>query len=315
MGLLGKITYEVDSECGGKEVMPEKIEQLLKKIHILFAKSDRYMHSEDEIIVSKKEMFRILEELNYAIYEMLDQCELTQVSKEKARAQIEKETENIISVANKSAEDIYAASMMYSDNMLSEVKQVVKGQMSRIQEEYQRMEQFLEGRASAIMRNRDELHEQLLDMADGKMYLKIVNEQRKRDEIKNRTASLQLKEAKATVASGSGQTVESGVYNDIPELDEEKWVGRGSVGTSRPEIKVNINHVAKVRKAALEEVSIGNLGELPPPSGQIYSADDFNLDAEYDQWKEGDKLEIQDNVQENPESLKQKIQTIFAKTK
>lgn len=313
-GLLGKITNKVDREYGGIEIMPEKIEQLLKKIHILFAKSDRYMNSEDEVIISKKEMFRILEELNYAIYEMLDQYEMTQVSKEKAKAQIEKQTENIIESANKSAEDIYAASIMYSDNMLSEVKKAVQGQINRIQEEYHLMEHFLEGRVSAIMRNRDELHEQLQDMSDDKMYLKMIEEQRKREKRQNRTANPEGGNTHMEAIPGPGKVIEAG-YHSVPELDE---VGDNSfvqTGNSTPDIKVNIDHVAKVRKAALEEKENRTGQEVPPPSGQVYTADDFDLDAEYYKWKTGEETEEDETPQENGESLRQKIQTIFGKTK
>lgn len=313
-GLLGKITNKVDREYGGNGIMPEKIEQLLKKIHILFAKSDRYMNSEDEIIISKKEMFRILEELNYAIYEMLDQYEMTQVSKEKAKAHIEKQTENIIDSANKSAEDIYAASIMYSDHMLSEVKKVVQGQINRIQEEYHVMEHFLDGRVSAIMRNRDELHEQLQDMADDKMYLKIVEEQRKREKTQNRTTSSEGGKNHIAAIPGPGRVVEAG-YHDVHDLAEESGSGFVESGTATPAIKVNVDHVAKVRKAALEERSSLKDQEVAPPAGQIYTADDFDLDAEYYKWKTGDEEEGQDSAQDNGDSLKQKIQTIFGKTK
>ncbi|RDU22581.1 hypothetical protein [Anaerosacchariphilus polymeriproducens] len=297
--------------------MPEKIEQLLKKIHILFAKSDRYMNSEDEIIVSKKEMFQILEELNYAIYEMMDQYEMTQVSKEKAKAQMEKETENIVANANKSAEDIYAASIMYSDNMLSEVKKVVQGQINRIHEEYHLMEHFLDSKVSAIMRNRDELHEQLQDMADDKLYLNIIEEQRKRDEIKRKAVNLERGRANNTVnTADSNRKLEADAY-EIPDMDGQLGMSYKDSGATLPEIKVDIEHVAKVRQAALEESSNKKMEIVPPAKGQAYSTDDFDLDAEYYNWKQEQEPEsdAQESVQENNETLKQLIHTIFGKTK
>lgn len=312
--LLGKITYKVDRECGGI-VMPEKIEQLLKKIHILFAKSDKYMNSEDQIIVSKKEMFQILEELNYAIYEMMDQYEMTQVSKEQAKAQVEKETEKMIGDAHKSAEDIYAASIMYSDNMLSEVKKVVQGQIQRIHEEYHIMEHFLESRVSTIMRNRDELHEQLQDMADDKLYLKIIEEQRKRDEIKRKTVNLERDRVNNTVNTADlNKTFEVDDF-EIPDMNKQEEKNYQNARAGLPDIKVDVDHVAKVRQAALAEGSNKNSDMVPTAKDQAYSSDD--LDAEYYKWKQEQEPEsnTKESGQENQEKIKQIINTIFGKTK
>ena len=58
----------------GVSSMPTRVEEIVKKIHILFAKSEAYQNSPDLVVLSKTEMFTLLEQLNEAIYEVLDTC-------------------------------------------------------------------------------------------------------------------------------------------------------------------------------------------------------------------------------------------------
>ena len=70
--------------------MPTRVEEILKQIHILFAKGETYQNSPDLVILSKTDMFALLQELNEAMYEVLDQYEATTRSKEMARLETAK---------------------------------------------------------------------------------------------------------------------------------------------------------------------------------------------------------------------------------
>ena len=47
--------------------MSEKLEQIMKKIHIHLANCPESPYSREDLIVSKKRIFDLLEELNYAV--------------------------------------------------------------------------------------------------------------------------------------------------------------------------------------------------------------------------------------------------------
>ena len=81
--------------------MPTRVEEIVKKIHILFAKSEAYQNSPDLVVMSKNEMFTLLEQLNEAIYEVLDRYEATTRAKEKARLETERQASEIIAEAKK----------------------------------------------------------------------------------------------------------------------------------------------------------------------------------------------------------------------
>ena len=49
--------------------MSDKLEQAMKKIHIYLANCKESAYSSEDLIVSKKRIFSLLEELNYAVYD------------------------------------------------------------------------------------------------------------------------------------------------------------------------------------------------------------------------------------------------------
>ena len=105
--------------------MPTRVEEIVKKIHILFAKSESYQNSPDLVILSKTEMFTLLEQLNEAIYEVLDQYEATTRAKEKARLETERQASEIIAEAKRGAEDVQAASLTFTDSSLDELSSLI----------------------------------------------------------------------------------------------------------------------------------------------------------------------------------------------
>ena len=63
----------------------DKVEHILKNIHLLFSRSQIYDESGQWIIVEKSQFFDLLEELNLAIYEVMDQYEATTQKHELAK--------------------------------------------------------------------------------------------------------------------------------------------------------------------------------------------------------------------------------------
>ena len=119
--------------------MPDKIEKILKEIHVLLAGCPSANESGSEVIVNKKEVFLLLERLNYAILEVMDAWEVNERSKEMAIQRVQKDAQKIIDDASKSAEEIYAASIIYSDDALNELRDTVFKSRKNVMKEYEAM--------------------------------------------------------------------------------------------------------------------------------------------------------------------------------
>lgn len=85
----------------------EKTEIVLRKIHVFFSKAEPYNGSKRSVVVDKNEMMDLLKELNDCIYEMMDEYELTEQSRDKAERRQKKQADERVFEARKSAEDIY----------------------------------------------------------------------------------------------------------------------------------------------------------------------------------------------------------------
>ena len=80
----------------GMEInMADKLEQTMKKIHIYLANCQESAYSSEELIVSKKRIFALLEELNYAVYEAMEEYEVTVAARDRGIAQAERQAADI----------------------------------------------------------------------------------------------------------------------------------------------------------------------------------------------------------------------------
>lgn len=67
------------------------------------------------MIVDKKQMSDLLARLSASIYMLMDEYELTQQSRDAADREARKRGEEIVWDASRKAEDVYAASVLYTD--------------------------------------------------------------------------------------------------------------------------------------------------------------------------------------------------------
>ncbi len=96
----------------------DKLERVLRDIHVLISRSELYDNTGEKIIVEKKKMFEHLNHLNACIYEMMDEYEVTQQSRDKAEREARKKGDAMIFKASRNAEDVYAAAVLYTDDAL-----------------------------------------------------------------------------------------------------------------------------------------------------------------------------------------------------
>lgn len=157
------------------------VEEVLKKIHIVFAKGKTIGGNPDSVVLSKSEMFALLNELNEAMYAVLDKYEASQRSKEKARLEVERRASEIVTQAKQDADDVHAASILYTDNMLAEITTAIADATEAMKNEYMLFLQRMDDQIQTIQENRDEINAQLAELHEGEFYLNALNEFRREE--------------------------------------------------------------------------------------------------------------------------------------
>lgn len=232
----------------------DKTEQVLREIHILFSKSEVYDKATNRVIVDKREVLGLLQRLNVCIYELMEEHEMTQQSRDAAERELRRRSEEIVLDANRMAEDVYAGSVLYTDEALCRVQDIMQEAADAVRETYQKMSAELEKEKATVHRNQSELQSQLEELKDTNKYLRLIEE-------RNR----QIEKEKA-----KGQK----------EMEEEP----SAYAAVKPEIKINVEYFEKAGIPLVEE----ELKEEEPEEKKetVPAEIKVNLDAEYFKWKE-----------------------------
>lgn len=213
--------------------MPEKIEEILRAIHVLFSKGEMYHESQDRVLLSKREMFALLEQLNYAVVEVMDRYEATTRSKQKALQEMEQAGNRIIDAANKEAEDIYAASILYTDGALNEFTNIVNETRQRLSDEYAYFEECMNQQLEQVRSNQAELLERLQVLSQNKKYLDIINEYAAGQD-EEETAMPEEREVRKSSSAKSSKKKEIPADTVIPEKFKKGGKGQHSGEKAQP---------------------------------------------------------------------------------
>ena len=212
-------------------------------------------------------MLDLLSELNTCIYQIMEEHEMTTRSRDKAEREFRKKSDQIIWDASRKAEDIYAASVMYMDEALNGIQDIMRQANEAVDKIYMDMDASMKKEERRIKENQSELKSQLQDLVDTEKYLNLIEERNKElERQKNAGKPVEKKEAS--------------IY-----------------ANRQTEIKVNQEYLDKLglsvedeadsdieREAANQEKDEEELKEL---QAEIR----IDLDADYFQWKEGQDAE------------------------
>lgn len=326
--------------------MPTRVEEIVKKIHILFAKSEAYQNSPDLVVMSKNEMFTLLEQLNEAIYEVLDRYEATTRAKEKARLETERQASEIIAEAKKGAEDVQAASLTFTDSAIDELAALIDNTTQSIRTQYLEFLAAMDEKQEALKENRAQLKESLAELNDSESYLKMLEEVRAERETEKEEERLrEIEEGKKAErvddADNTGNTdgnkktgapASKGSNSSDFETDEDEY----PAPPKAPEPVIRVNRpgenpgvVFTTKRSHKKGKKSGNHGNKPvakqglmtqeefdrlspeeqdalenstPAYGEGFTADDFNLDAEYEQFKQ-EQPEAEEEIKEQPKGF------------
>lgn len=152
----------------------DRLEHVLRDIHIMISRSETY--DSDRIIVSKTDIFNLIDRLNASVYEIMDEYELTQQSRDRALRENKKEGDKIIWDASRQAEDIYAASVLYTEEALNHLHGIVEYANETIGKLYKDFRNSMRQQQETIRENQLELESQLQLLADTGKYLNLIEE-------------------------------------------------------------------------------------------------------------------------------------------
>lgn len=243
----------------------DKLEKVLRGLHVLLSKSEPYPKEPSKVIVDKQQVLNLLSELNKSAYEIMDEYELTRQSRDRAEREFRKKGDEIIWDASRKAEDIYAASVMYTDEALNEVQQIVRSATASVQEIYESMEQKLKEEERKVRTNQSDLKSSLQDLRDTEKYLKLI-EQRNREIEKEKEEKSGKKEYKENIYANR-----------------------------QTEIKINTAYLEKMGMSVDErkDDSLDDLSEETQEERETKLKE--SLDAEYFNWKEDSTSEKRDD--------------------
>lgn len=234
----------------------DNTEKILRSLHVLLSKSEPYAKEPSKVIVNKQEMLDLLTALNKAMYDIMDEYELTKQSRDRAEREFQKKGDEIVWNASRKAEDVYAASVMYTDEALNRVQDIMKETDSAIAEIYAKMNSELKEQEKLLKHNQLELKSTLQDLVDTEKYLKLIEE---------RNRELRRKKESGT---------------PIEERERNIYANR------QTEIKINQEYFDKMGISLESEEE-----ETEEPANTSNVEIKVDLDADYFQWKEGKEIE------------------------
>lgn len=241
----------------------ENTEKVLKKMHIAISKSPEYEGDTNKIVVDKNQMIGLLKNLTSCIGDLMEEYEMTKASKDRAEREFRKKSEEIVIDANHKAEDIYAASVLYTDEALNSIQDIMQRAQDSVKRVYNQMDEKLAEQKRIVKSNQSELKSQLEGLVDTDKYLKLIEE-------RNR----EIKKAKALRASGI-------------KYKRKKYTP--SYSKVQPEVKVNPKYFEKLglpvedaENIAQEDFgTVVDIPEYEPFSGEIESYDYNEINEEY----------------------------------
>ncbi len=220
-------------------------EKVLREMHILFSKAPAYDGT--NVVVDKNVVINCLRELRKCMYEMMNEYELTVQSREKANREVERENNERVTVASKQAQDIYAASIMFTERSLLDLQD----EMRRMQEGVNQMgvefDQRIREELQKAKANELELKSRLEGLIDEELYMQLIEEaNQKREKEKEKAEREQVADepevythVKADIRVNEDLIEAIGGGDAPPPLEEKNYAD------IVPEIKVNAAYFEK----------------------------------------------------------------------
>ena len=246
--------------------MSEKLEQTMKKIHIYLANCKESAYSSEELIVSKKRIFSLLEDLNYAVYEVMEEYEATVAARDRGLAMVERQAADIKEDAVHRAEEVYASSLLYTQEAIADMQNALEYTLEKTKKEYEMLMQGYQEKMMYLEQDSQEIVSQLSAMADAKTYLHIV------EEINAKRKAMTDAERQEDAAAYS-KKLGSATDSSATEVPQDEFESKMSA-----QIVVEVHDTPKIPEGFGKGKKKKKGKQAPDESGQVTMQE---LDAEY----------------------------------
>lgn len=262
--------------------MQEKLEQIMRQIYLMLSNCEESAYSSEDLIVPKKRIFQLLEELNYTVYDLMEQYEGTVASRERGLAEHERKMAQIKEEAKGRAEDTYAASLLYARDMFMEMRKTTEQLCKNLRKEYNDALRGYEETLRYLQENEDSMVEQMNLMMDSKKYLRLIEQQNKEKDKKQELTE----EEKKRLAEREAEQAEIAAAEAVSELNQKLSAPIVVQVNEQPKVPEGFGKKQSKKKKyapsqALEETTVEGEGVVEPvlPSSE-------ELDGEYFDWKD-----------------------------
>ena len=263
--------------------MQEKLEQIMRQIYLMLSNCEESAYSSEDLIVPKKRIFQLLEELNYTVYDLMEQYEGTVMSRERALAEHERRMAQIKEDAKGRAEDTYAASLLYAREMFMDMRKTTEQMCQNLRKEYNAALRNYEESLRYLQENEESMVAQMNLMMDSKKYLRLIEQQNKEnekaqdltEEEKKRREEYAAEQAELAAAEASSELNQKLSAPIVVQVNEQPKVPEG-FGKKQSGKKKKY-----AQSQSLEETTVDGEGVVEPvlPSSE-------ELDGEYFDWKD-----------------------------
>ena len=286
----------------------DRTEKILRSLHVMLSKSEVYPSQPTKVIVDKEVMLELLKELNKCMYAMMEEYEMTLRSRDKAERDFRKRGDEIIWDASRKAEDIYAASVMYTDEALNGTQTIMRDTRASLKKIYQDMEEKLKEQERLIRSNQSELKSQLQDLVDTEKYLKLIEERNK--QIQKEKEEKEGKPVRKEPSIYANRMTEIKINKEYFEShgisleDEAEEISSDKKLKEEDSTKVSKNQKSLENKDASEAVENPESKEITEKIPETKLPEiKVDLDADYFRWKEEQEKENQkeEEKEEKPE--------------
>lgn len=260
----------------------DKLERILRELHVMLSRAPVSQINEEYVMIPKKEMQKELGNLSQAVREMMDEYEATEQGRNRGELEAEKHRMEIIRDANQQAQDIYAASVLYSEDALGRIQVIMDEAELAAREVLKWLNREMEEEKRIVRSNQLELITQLEDMKDTAKYMKLI-EERNRETAR---AKAQKKENRQTrryqrktekdpdfqaitpdIKINEEYFEKAGLTPEgLPKEIEKEPVTETEPIYEKPVIKVNPEYFEKIKKEAG--------GENPEEAGEESGAEE-----------------------------------------
>ena len=249
----------------------DKMERILKQIHVVLAEGETVPEKPGKVLVDRDEVFSVLEQLNVIVNDMMEEYELTSQAREMAQRRSEKKGEEMIARVTSQADDVYAASLIYTDEALAGIQRLMTDALAASRRIWSQVTENIEKEQRRVREDQMELREQLQDFKDSNKYITMIEEcNRKREKLE--------KEKK------TGEQ-EKKIQNEAKHYSMK----------GKPEIKVNASYFERRKQAEARQEDSESADTKPTAAAPEVVV---NTDSEYFKRKEAAKKKEAEKMDE-----------------